>query len=606
MSIRQGLIAAALAAAALATSARAVPAAPEGFIVYKVGGDGCPYHDIQSAIDDAKAHPGTDFVWIAKNQDYNGQHVVITDQDVIVEGGFQDCTDNEPELEQTTLNGTTGHSVLEIEGTSNVVLTNVVLTGAVMDADHSGGGIYFGGQGSLTMLYDWIFANTAGYGGGIDISPSGPTVVTISASTISANEAIISGGGIRIEHDTTLNIVPLSSDADTTYISQNTADGNGDAGYGGGIEVLGPAVANIGALLALNHAPYGGGVAVLYDATLNLYTSRPDIAATLYGNVATFDGGAIYARSANGNPTPARVCAREFVIQANEADRGAAIFVDTDNGTGAGAYLNSAACDPPPDSVACVAALHCNEIDDNVSHASSFSSLVQVETNSAFDAQHFSALRNTTSNFVFYNTDGGNHDNNYIRLGQCLIAQNSVSGNLIAASGEGDDGGAAWTHVTIDGCTLAGNTYSDTFYIIAVFANFLEITNSIVYGDEQPSMLYGVPQGDYSFGYILSNDSIPFAVGGGAGIVDGAPSFVDAANGDFHLARNSLGVDAAPGEGGADRDGNPRTFDLTDVPDTFGPMDLGAFEIVTPPVPPTCMVADTVFCNGFEVEAVGP
>ena len=139
-----------------------------------------------------------------------------------------------------------------------------------------------------------------------------------------------------------------------------------------------------------------------------------------------------------------------------------------------------------------------------------------------------------------------------------------------------------------------------------VFANVLEVTNSIVYGDEQPSIFYGVPEGDYSFAYVLSNDSIPFAVGGGTGIVDGAPSFVDGANGDFHLARNSLGVDAAPGEDGIDRDGNPRTFDLTDVPDTFGPMDLGAFEIVTPPPPPSCMVADTVFCNGFEIEVIAP
>jgi hypothetical protein len=210
------------------------------------------------------------------------------------------------------------------------------------------------------------------------------------------------------------------------------------------------------------------------------------------------------------------------------------------------------------------------------------------------------------SSFVFYNTDGGNHDNNYVRLGQCLIAQNNVNGNLVAASGEDDDGAAAWTHVTIDGCTLAGNAYSDAFYILAVFANFLEVTNSIIYGDEQPSLLFGVPEGDYSFAYDLSNDAIPFADSGGTGIVDGAPSFVDAANGDFHLARNSLGVDAAPGEDGVDRDGNPRTFDLTDVPDTFGPMDLGAFEIVTPPVPPSCMVADSIFCDGFEIEAIAP
>jgi hypothetical protein len=34
---------------------------------------------------------------------------------------------------------------------------------------------------------------------------------------------------------------------------------------------------------------------------------------------------------------------------------------------------------------------------------------------------------------------------------------------------------------------------------------------------------------------------------------------------------------------------------LTDVPNTFGPLDLGAYEIQL-----GCARADTVFCNGFD------
>ena len=83
----------------------------------------------------------------------------MTDQDVIIEGGFSDCEDFDPALDQTTLNGTSEHSVFEIEGTSHVTLTNMVLTGAQLRDDQSGGGIYFGGDGTLSLYAVWVFNN---------------------------------------------------------------------------------------------------------------------------------------------------------------------------------------------------------------------------------------------------------------------------------------------------------------------------------------------------------------------------------------------------------------------------------------------------------------
>ena len=66
-----------------ATAALGAPAASSGFIVYKVGaGADCPYQAVQDAIDAAAAHPGTDLVWIAADQSYAGQHLVVTDQDL--------------------------------------------------------------------------------------------------------------------------------------------------------------------------------------------------------------------------------------------------------------------------------------------------------------------------------------------------------------------------------------------------------------------------------------------------------------------------------------------------------------------------------------------
>jgi hypothetical protein len=57
----------------------------------------------------------------------------------------------------------------------------------------------------------------------------------------------------------------------------------------------------------------------------------------------------------------------------------------------------------------------------------------------------------------------------------------------------------------------------------------------------------------------------------------------------------------APAADGVDRDGNPRTLDLFDVPDQWGPLDVGAYEIQTQASGP-CSAPDTIYCNGFDRE----
>ena len=103
-----------------------------------------------------------------------------------------------------------------------------------------------------------------------------------------------------------------------------------------------------------------------------------------------------------------------------------------------------------------------------------------------------------------------------------------------------------------------------------------------------------------SAAHVLTNDrsTLPDT----AYIQQGEPSFVDAANGDYHLLSTSLGVDDAPVEDVSiathlDLDRNPRVVDLPSLPNNFGPMDLGAYELQSAP---PCIASDTIFCNGFE------
>jgi hypothetical protein len=73
--------------------------------------------------------------------------------------------------------------------------------------------------------------------------------------------------------------------------------------------------------------------------------------------------------------------------------------------------------------------------------------------------------------------------------------------------------------------------------------------------------------------------------------------YVDAANGDYHLAPNSPGVDYAPTQNGSDLDGNPRDVELAQVPNLYGPRDIGAYERQS--AFNGCGTAETIFCDGF-------
>ncbi|MFI4969167.1 MAG: hypothetical protein ACHP7D_03105 [Lysobacterales bacterium] len=566
------------------------------FNVYTVGGDGaCGYAFIQDAIDAAAANPGEDYVFIATNRTYDSQHLVVTDDDVDIVGGFPDCTQlGDPGLAQTTINGTSGHSVFEIEGNSHVYLSNLVITGAVMDDSHHGGGIYFGGAGGLELRYSWVFNNQAGYGGGIAVNPSGPTTLTLLASTVSANTALVTGGGIQIEGPTTLNALPI--DADTNYIAQNAAQG----GDGGGIKVIGPAVANIASgVVDLNTAAAGGGISAVATsqgpAYVNLYTSNPGIPVTLYGNTASQNGGGVFLVSRAANL--AKLCAFDFAIDANNAISGGAIMAAVDdNGNGSIAFLNSPGCDRPADAVACAPGAACNEVNDNVSSTNDPTGTIHIGSAGALSASRFAMRRNTATSLIRFDADAApsNGGGDYVHLHDCLLVDNTLSSYLLDAFG-----GAAQTQVIVDTCTVTNNSMpaNDNAYVLDADTNFAEVTNSIIYQPLQRSLIFGGPAGDLTARYILTNDTIPFT--GYPGIVDGMPLFVDVANGDYHQARNSPGVDFAPANDGVDLDGNPRTLDLIDVPDQWGPLDVGAYEIQTQEKF-TCSVADTIFCNGFD------
>ncbi len=580
------------------------------FIVYKVGGDAdCPYTNIQDAIDAAAANLGEDYVWIANNQSYTGQQVHVANQDVDIEGGFTDCNDFDPGNDYTTISGAGngGGAVFTITGTSRVFFGNLLIRGGQRNGDATGGGIEFDGTGGVTLQTTTLTQNYAGYGGGINMKASGgPAVLTLlHDSAVLLNTAYTSGGGIRIEGDTRLFVL-----APYTLIGYNHAQD----GYGGGIEVLGPARADIGspgynggAVLQFNDAQYGGGIAALaindqQDATVRLFTTDPQHPVQIVDNSAAATGGGIYLKPLQGidSQAHASLCASDFRIDDNLAQEGAAVYGDEDN-DGLGLYLGAnvlfnqnSPCGPetPPalGAVPCAPGVACNEIDRNLAQDSNGQptpgAAILIQSAGSFLAERFS-MRGNLGAHALRGVEAGR-----ISLQDCLLADNQATQELINVSSD------FVGPFSMQNCTLADNQIgASPVLLVSANSNSVTLLDSIVH---QPGVLTldAANANPLTVNYMLSTDisTLP----GLPGVIQGEPSFVDAANGDYHLQASSLGVDFAPAAGGSDLDRNPRTVDLPGVPNVHGPLDLGAYELQSGTVVVTCANADTIFCDGFD------
>jgi len=604
----------AIAAVAFASDAAA-------FIVYKVGGDAdCPYTSIQDAVDAAAANPGTDDIWIAMNASYTGQQVHIVDQDVVIEGGFTDCDDIDIDTAETTVSGAgnAGGAVFTIRGTSNVYFSNLFITGASRDGDASGGGIDFDGAGSVELHESTIGLNSAGYGGGINMHGDGghADLTLDNDMVILNNTAYTSGGGIRIEGDTRFYALQPN-----TLIDGNHAPG----GYGGGLEVLGPARADIGSpgygdlgVIFFNDAQYGGGIAALaindgQEAIVRVFTTDPNNPVQISDNFASATGGGVYLKPklSIDSATDAGLCAYDFRIHDNVAQEGTAIYADEDfdgiadyhggdvalNTLGSFASNSCVTPEAPPalGAVACAAGTPCNEINDNVAEDANAvptaGSTILMQEEGDLYADRFSMRGNQGGHLVREITSSSFKSlYAFVFLSDCLLADNALTQELAVADG-GSEGSFSF-----ENCTLANNQIGAP-YVMLMSGNF-QLHSSIVDQPGRATLDYTGGNGGANASYVLSNDIS--TLGAGDGIIEGEPTFVDAANGDYHLQTTSLGVDFAPtGTTRLDLDRNTRVVDLPDVTDTSGPLDLGAYEIQVDTVL-GCANADTVFCDGFD------
>jgi hypothetical protein len=176
------------------------------------------------------------------------------------------------------------------------------------------------------------------------------------------------------------------------------------------------------------------------------------------------------------------------------------------------------------------------------------------------------------------------------QLTDCLLTDNSESAEMISAE--------AGAETYIDSCTIANNSLggASVIYNNGPLDSYNTIEDSII---DQPGLVTLNAGSKINTLFLLSNDlsTIPY----GDNLL-GAPTYVNAAAGDYHLQITSLGVDYAPAGSyppgfapSVDFDGKPRIFDIPTVTNVWGARDLGAYERS-----PACYRADSVLCDGFE------
>jgi hypothetical protein len=569
----------------------------------------CTQNDIQSAIDAATCSLGTK-IFITREHTYTSQSLSISDKNVTLIGrgdgdlcgpatiGVCDpVCPPPPTAPLVTISGTSGASVFTIGGNSRVYLQYFDINNG-NDAGGNGGGIDFDGSGSLTLDTSWVRANQAANGAGVFFNGSGGTaaVLTVRAYTqILANTASGSGGGIFVGGNSELDIVE----------PRISIDGNTAGADGGGIAVIGPATANVGSpddnglgVIRNNSAAYGGGIAVLADSGNNnygnvqLFTTDAATPVGITNNTASLTGGGVYLKpnvSVSGS-SGATFCAWDFRIESNVAQEGAAIYADTDSflQTIYGGTVELGSCQGTParptalGAVMCRNPTLCNTINGNEADDPTRGSAILIQTEGGLFADRFSMRNNNVAHAIRIIGD-----QTQVQLFDCLIANNQSAQELIHVSG-------ADTTPQVEACTFANNLIGASHVIYT--ESGISLTNDIIDEPGTATLAYSGDPANLQINWVLSNDNaLPDA---GTGNLFGEPSFVDLANGDYHLQPTSLGIDFAPPTApDFDLDGNPRNVDLASAGNVYGSQDLGAYERQN--LFRECGATDSIFCDGF-------
>ena len=465
-----------------------------------------------------------------------GSHAILT-----LTGGYDSGCHAPQAGSITTINAANrSRSVVAIEGTIALSLDSLQLSGA--NTAGNGGGIAFGGNGTLDVSNVSVIGNHAGYGGGIYANAQSWMTVTLHPSTsILSNSADHAGGGIRVQGNARL--VMLRG----TVVYDNSVNYTDPDGAGGGLQVVSPASAEIqSADIQGNNARYGGGLAVNGSlASVIFETEAGGHPSNIFFNTAGNTGGGLFISKGS-------VLCGQCKIEFNSAQEGAATYVDVGGG---GLAINT------------------GSVNYNVARTlngnATGGSAMLTQTNSSFGIYKTEVRGNSGAHVYHGFGNGGAAGSGPAFFADVLIAENQITENLFVMDEKGE---ADVRRITVANNIIGGSS------IFSVPGNFT-LVDSIIWQFAKTT-LAGHTSGD-SRGLAIENviTTETASLSGWPGILNADPRFADPSHGDFHLTVFSPAVDYSSAEPDVDLDGASRTVDLASTPNRDGPMDLGAYEL---------------------------
>lgn len=331
--------------------------APIHASTYSVGTGACTHSTVAAALTTAAgdATPGPHLIKVQTGE-FVTSNVSISNpsQDLIVQGGFAQCTDAAPAAGQrSTLRNTTssGARVLSLSNSVSsdrrtVTLSRLTIRGGRSPAGTGGGGIFATGRLSLllqnaTTIEDNVASNgggvqlltltsdpnnftllrlesgsaiednqatglgASGYGGGVDCL--GGCRVVLWDGSVSFNSARLAGGAIAVRTNLAVLEIDPTGGSELVLISNNSAGQpafSASEGYGGAIySNEGPVTGTLfgtGAGYATwifnNSANYGGAFYGVGPDT-GARTAISVMNAFVFNNTAKSRGGALYSRN---------------------------------------------------------------------------------------------------------------------------------------------------------------------------------------------------------------------------------------------------------------------------------------------------------------------
>lgn len=522
----------------------------------------CDYSNLQSAIN---AAPDNTELRL-ENVTFKGNFNVDSKQNLVIQGGFDTCSDTSPTF-SSSLDADGPGKPLTIDRSatgSKVTLKDINIVGGAPGTVTSGSGLDIlsnDGAHDVTLIDVSIRNNTSNdSGGGIKLIGGPDSRLRLQGSTVIQNNVVTgsdpgvyAGGGLFCSG---INGGPLIN-FDSGLIFSNEADGPG-----GGIRVDGCRI-SINARGSLqgvigNSAGAGGGIAAARGSVVVIQGDRSDL-VNIRSNTAEGAGGGILASGTT-----------ELEIFNASIDTNS-----TANGDGGGIHLqNDATLTMQPSSAAACENETCSIIESNSARAGG----------------------------AIYVADAGV---------SAVIRQTRIHGNTNQSSSEGSVAGVNGGTLTLEGDFVYGNSGTELFRVtnggdlIVAWSTLSD--NSASSGDpalirlrandsEPPSLsllsnIVWNPGRDVlsinqTFGSsystkidcVISNE-LATLTGHSRSFIDD-PEFIDPAADDYHLQVSSPAIDACDDTNSpvvADIDGDPRGLDFGSV--SAQVFDIGADEI---------------------------